>query len=79
MRRTWGRAGWRLSVLAVAGAISLLYVGGMFLNDAFDTAPIGWVDWLWCAGLASFVLWADEARKLVTGRRRSTGSPGSRA
>jgi len=50
-----------------------------FLNDAFDTAPIGWVDWLWCAGLASFVLWADEARKLVTGRRRSTGSPGSRA
>jgi Ca2+-transporting ATPase len=40
-----------------------------FLNDAFDTTPLGAGDWLLCTALASMVLWADEARKLVTRRR----------
>jgi hypothetical protein len=39
-----------------------------FLNAAFDTTPLGLGEWLTCIGLASIVLWADEARKLI-GRR----------
>ncbi|HWN28157.1 MAG TPA: hypothetical protein VNP37_14410 [Actinomycetospora sp.] len=35
------------------------------MNDAFGTTPLGPGDWLLCVGLASFVLWADEAKKLV--------------
>jgi P-type Ca2+ transporter type 2C len=41
-----------------------------FLNDAFDTAPLGLGEWAICAGLASVVLWADEVRKLVDTRPR---------
>ena len=36
-----------------------------FLNDAFDTTPLAIGDWLICIGLASVVLWADEAKKSV--------------
>jgi magnesium-transporting ATPase (P-type) len=36
-----------------------------FLNDAFETTPLAIGDWLICIGLASIVLWADEARKSV--------------
>jgi hypothetical protein len=39
-----------------------------FMNDAFETTPLRGRDWLICIGLASFVLWADELKKLV-GRR----------
>ncbi len=50
-----------------------------FLNAAFDTTPLAPGEWLACVGLASVVLWAGEARKLVIrgaerGRRnRETG------
>ena len=36
-----------------------------FLNEAFGTHPLSATDWLICIGLASCVLWAGEARKLV--------------
>ena len=36
-----------------------------FLNDAFHTTPLSLADWLICAGLASIVLWAAEAAKLL--------------
>ena len=36
-----------------------------FLNEAFDTTSLSIGDWLICVGLASVVLWADEARKLL--------------
>ena len=36
-----------------------------FLNDAFGTTPLALADWLICVGLASVVLWADEAKKLL--------------
>ena len=36
-----------------------------FLNDAFDTQPLSAADWGVCAVLASCVLWAGEARKLL--------------
>ena len=41
-----------------------------FLNDAFDTTPLGLEEWLICVGLASVVLWADEAKKLLERRLR---------
>ena len=37
---------------------------------AFDTAPLRLGDWLLCVGLASIVLWADEAKKLLQRSRR---------
>jgi hypothetical protein len=36
-----------------------------FLNEAFGTVSLSIEDWLICIGLASLVLWADEAKKLV--------------
>ena len=39
-----------------------------FLNEAFDTTPLGPDDWMICIGLASVVLWAGEAKKLVARR-----------
>ncbi len=39
-----------------------------FLNDAFSTSPLSPAGWLICAGLASSVLWVNEARKLLLRR-----------
>jgi hypothetical protein len=41
-----------------------------FLNEAFGTTPLSLADWLLCFGLASVVLWADEAKKVVERRLR---------
>jgi Ca2+-transporting ATPase len=65
---------WGAVALSVLLQVAVVYVP--FLNDAFDTTRLGAGDWLLCTGLASVVLWADEARKLVTRRRRTT--PGRR-
>lgn len=45
-----------------------------FLNEAFGTAPLSLGDWLVCLALASMVLWADEAKKLLERRLRRSGS-----
>lgn len=34
-------------------------------HPAFNTTPLGPGDWLVCVGLASVVLWADEATRLL--------------
>jgi len=39
-----------------------------FLNEAFGTTPLSTDDWLICTALASVVLWADEAKKLLERR-----------
>ena len=46
----------------------------------FGTAPLGLDEWLICIGLASVVLWADEAKKLVERRlwHRAIGRGGER-
>ena len=62
-RLLWGAVG--LSALLQVAVVQL-----PFLNDAFDTAPLGLDEWLICAGLASAVLWADEAKKLLERRVR---------
>jgi hypothetical protein len=45
-----------------------------FFNDAFGTTPLSASDWLICVGLASAVLWADEAKKLLDRRPRVQAS-----
>jgi len=55
--------------IGVSLALQIAVVYTPFLNEAFGTTAIGLTDWLLCVGLASFVLWADEIRKLVMLRR----------
>jgi P-type Ca2+ transporter type 2C len=62
----WGAIA--LSVLLQIAVVQL-----SFLNEAFGTAPLSAADWLVCVGLASVVLWADEAKKLVEGSLRRRG------
>jgi P-type Ca2+ transporter type 2C len=54
---------WGAIALSIALQVAVVHVP--FLNDAFETMPLRLRDWLICAGLASMVLWADEAKKLV--------------
>jgi magnesium-transporting ATPase (P-type) len=62
--------------IALSVVLQVAVVQLPFLNDAFDTTPLGVDEWLLCTGLASIVLWADEAKKLVqrlVRRRRVQG------
>ena len=51
--------------IALSAALQVAVVQLSFLNEAFGTAPLSLADWLVCVGLASVVLWADEAKKLL--------------
>jgi P-type Ca2+ transporter type 2C len=62
-RYLWG-------AIALSGLLQFAVVQLRFLNNAFDTTPLGVEDWLICLGLASVVLWAGEAKKLVEPRLR---------
>ena len=49
----------------------MLQIAGVqrsWLNAAFGTTPLSPGQWTTCVGLASLVLWADEAKKLVERR-----------
>jgi hypothetical protein len=46
--------------------VAVVHLG--FMNHAFRTTPLTFEDWLICIGLASVVLWADEAKKLLERR-----------
>ncbi len=59
---------WLWGSIAVSTLLQVAVVELPFLNDAFGTTPLSGADWLLCVGLASVVLWAGEAKKLV-GRR----------
>ena len=63
--------GWLWGAIALSAMLQVAVVQLPFLNDAFDTTPLGAGDWLICLGLASVVLWADEAKKLVERRLRA--------
>ena len=56
-------------LLWAAVALSLLLqiavVQVPFMNEVFDTSPLSIGRWTICVGLASLVLWANEAKKLV--------------
>jgi magnesium-transporting ATPase (P-type) len=62
--------------VALSLALQVAVVSLPFMNEAFDTAPLGAGDWVVCVGLASIVLWAAEAKKLLQRRllRRRTAS-----
>ena len=62
-RLLWG-------AIALSALLQVAVVQLRFLNHAFDTAPLGLEEWLICVGLASVVLWADEAKKLLERRLR---------
>ncbi|MBN2623978.1 MAG: cation transporting ATPase C-terminal domain-containing protein, partial [Acidimicrobiales bacterium] len=51
--------------IALSAVLQVAVVHVPVLNDAFDTTPLDLGSWLACIGLASVVLWADEAKKLV--------------
>ena len=57
-RLLWG-------AVALSLALQVAVVQLPFLNRAFETSPLSAGDWLVCTGLASVVLWADEAKKLL--------------
>jgi magnesium-transporting ATPase (P-type) len=51
--------------IALSALLQVAVVQLPFLNEPFGTTPLSGGDWLLCVGLASVVLWADEAKKLV--------------
>ena len=53
------------SAIGLSVILQVAVVQVPFLNDAFDTSPLTIGDWLICIGLASLVLWASEAKKLL--------------
>ncbi len=60
------------AAIAVSAVLQIAVVQLPFLNNAFDTTPLGTEDWLICLGLASVVLWAGETRKLLQRRLRTS-------
>jgi potassium/sodium efflux P-type ATPase len=61
---------WGAIVLSLVLQVAVVHVP--FLNQAFDTTPLGVDDWLTSIGLSSLVLWAGEAKKAF-GRRAARG------
>jgi potassium/sodium efflux P-type ATPase len=64
---------WLWAAIGLSVLLQIAVVQLPLLNAAFDTTPLSVADWLTCIGLASVVLWADEARKLI-GRARRPGA-----
>jgi magnesium-transporting ATPase (P-type) len=66
---------WGAIALSVVLQVAVVHLP--VLNDAFDTTPLSAGDWLLCTALASLVLWADEAKKILERllARRSRAEP----
>jgi calcium-translocating P-type ATPase len=58
------------TAIAISAALQVAVVQISLFNNAFGTTPLSLRDWLLCTGLASIVLWAGEARKLLLVWRR---------
>ena len=56
--------------VALSFLLQVAVVHVPFLNDAFETTPLTLGDWAICIALASVVLWAVEAKKLLERWRR---------
>jgi magnesium-transporting ATPase (P-type) len=67
----------RLLWLAIGVSLGLqvAVVHTPLLNEPFSTTPLSPADWAICIALASVVLWADEARKLLLRRRGAQVRP----
>jgi potassium/sodium efflux P-type ATPase len=51
--------------IALSALMQVIVVQVPFFNEPFGTAPLALEDWAVCLGLASFVLWAYEAKKAL--------------
>jgi len=60
---------WLWLALAVSIGLQVLVIHTPFLQQAFGTVGLSGGDWLFCAAMASTVLWAREATKLVARKR----------
>ena len=67
---------WAAIALSLGLQVAVVHVP--ILNQAFSSEPLDLGQWLGCAALASLVLWAEEARKLLA-RRLSRAPTGSAA
>jgi Ca2+-transporting ATPase len=56
------------AAVTLSALLQIAVVQLPFLNNAFDTTPLAGEEWLICLGLASVVLWAAEAKKLIQRR-----------
>jgi P-type Ca2+ transporter type 2C len=71
----WFSNGWLWAAIAVSVALQVAVVHLPFLQVAFGTKALSPSEWLHCVAVASTVLWAKEATKLVSRRlhaRRAT-------
>jgi P-type Ca2+ transporter type 2C len=66
---------WLWGAIALSLVLQIAVVHLPFLNEAFGTTPLGLADWLLCTALASVVLWADEAKKLLERILRGSAAP----
>jgi magnesium-transporting ATPase (P-type) len=65
---------WLWGAIAISLALQVVVVHLTVFNEAFGTTPLSARDWMICVGLASAVLWANEARKLLDRRPRAQAS-----
>ena len=56
---------WLWLALATSVLLQVAVVHLPVLNEAFSTVPLTGQQWLVCVAMASTVLWASEARKLI--------------
>jgi Ca2+-transporting ATPase len=61
---------WLWGAVGLSLALQVAVVHTPFLQQAFSTTPLSIGDWLWCAGVASSVLWLREIAKAF--RRQGT-------
>ena len=62
--------GWLWAAIGGSVALQVLVVYIPFLQRAFGTVGLSARDWVFCAAVASSVLWLREASKLVARRLR---------
>jgi Ca2+-transporting ATPase len=60
------RNGWLWAAIIVSVILQVLVVYVPFLQQAFGTVALTGADWLFCASVASSVLWLREASKLAS-------------
>ncbi len=54
---------WLAVLLGILLQVAVVYLP--VLNQAFGTTPLGLADWAIAVGLASIVLWGEEAKKII--------------
>jgi magnesium-transporting ATPase (P-type) len=69
--------GYLWGAIALSLALQVAVIELPFLNEPFGTTPLSASDWVLCFVLASGVLWAAEAKKLVGRLRRGSAASSS--